>query len=204
MLTIWGRINSHNVKKVVWLAEELGLTYVRHDVGGAFGVDSVYLGKNPNGLVPTIEEGTLTLWESNTILRYLADRHEARALWSADPAERAMSDKWMDWQFTYADAQRDLFLNMVRKAPAERNADAITKSIATCRKLLTILDDSLGNHPWLSGATFGLGDIPMGVYARTWFGVEVADRPVFGNVSRWYAALLERPAFRIVADVPLS
>ena len=69
MLTIWGRLNSHNVKKVAWFAEEAGLAYVRHDIGGPFGMDTDYLAKNPNAMIPTIEDGEVTLWESNAILR---------------------------------------------------------------------------------------------------------------------------------------
>ena len=75
MLTIWGRLNSHNVKKVAWFAEELGLSFVRHDVGGQFGMSDAYLGMNPNALVPTIDDDGFVLWESNAILRYLAARH---------------------------------------------------------------------------------------------------------------------------------
>ena len=96
MLTIWGRLNSHNVKKVAWFAEELGIPYVRHDVGGAFGMDASYLAKNPNALIPTVEDGDLVLWESNAILRYLAARHGGERLWPGDPAERARADRWMD------------------------------------------------------------------------------------------------------------
>ena len=90
MLTVWGRPNSHNVKKVMWLVDELGLPHVRHDVGGAFGMDTAYLAKNPNALIPTIEEDGLTLWESNACLRYIAARHGGEKWWPADPAVRAV------------------------------------------------------------------------------------------------------------------
>ncbi|MDI1295182.1 MAG: glutathione S-transferase N-terminal domain-containing protein, partial [bacterium] len=65
MLTIWGRLNSHNVKKVAWFAGEIALLYVRHDVGGPFGMNDAYLAMNPNRLIPTIEDGDVVLWESN-------------------------------------------------------------------------------------------------------------------------------------------
>ena len=90
MLTIWGRLNSHNVKKVAWFAEEAGLTYVRHDVGGPFGMDAEYLAKNPNAMIPTIEDGEVTLWESNAILRYLAARHAPDRFWPTSPAACAL------------------------------------------------------------------------------------------------------------------
>lgn len=92
MLTIWGRLNSQNVKKVAWAAEEIGLPYVRHDVGLQFGMDDAYLALNPNALIPTIEDDGVVLWESNAILRYLGSRY-APALWPTDPAARAQADK---------------------------------------------------------------------------------------------------------------
>lgn len=203
MLTIWGRLNSHNVKKVVWLAEELSLPYQRHDVGGTFGMDDAYLARNPNLLIPTIEDGPLTLWESNAILRYLAARHPQAGLWPEDPAVRALADRWMDWQFSYADAQRPIFLNLVRRAPEARDATAVADAIGRCSAMLAILDAELARTPWLSGDSFGIGDIPMGVYAHTWFGVDIA-RPSFPNVERWYRALVERPGYAANVMIPLT
>lgn len=61
MLTIWGRLNSHNVKKIVWFADEIGLPHVRHDVGRQFGMGPHYLAKTPYALIPTIEDGDVML-----------------------------------------------------------------------------------------------------------------------------------------------
>lgn len=65
MLTIWGRLNSHNVKKVAWFAVELGLPFERRDVGGQFGMDAAYLAKNPNALIPTIDDDGSLLAQKN-------------------------------------------------------------------------------------------------------------------------------------------
>ncbi|MBB5708954.1 glutathione S-transferase family protein [Sphingomonas xinjiangensis] len=203
MLTIWGRLNSHNVKKVAWFAEELDIPYVRHDVGGAFGMDTAYLEKNPNALIPTIEDGDVVLWESNAILRYLAARRGADRFWPTDPSERALADRWMDWQFGYADAQRDAFLNLIRRTPDQRDAAAITRSAAACSKQMAILDRYLAETPWLSGDAFGIGDVPMGVYAYTWFTLPI-DRPRLEHVEAWYARLRERPGYISQVMIPLS
>jgi glutathione S-transferase len=203
MLTIWGRLNSHNVKKVAWLAEEIGLPYERHDVGGAFGMDAAYLAKNPNALIPTIEDDGLTLWESNAILRYLASRHGGDRWWPADPAARALSDRWMDWQFGYADAQRDAFLNLVRRSPEQRDTAAIERSAATCATMMAILDRQLANTPWLSGDEIGIGDIPMGVYAHSWFTLDI-ERPALAHVAGWYGRLRSRPGYASQVMIPLT
>ncbi|WP_374145636.1 glutathione S-transferase family protein [Sphingomonas sp. 28-63-12] len=202
MLTIWGRLNSHNVKKIAWLADEIALDYVRHDVGGAFGMNAAYRALNPNGLIPTIDDDGFILWESNAILRYLAARY-APALWPIDPASRALADRWMDWQFGYADAQRDAFINLVRRPPEKRDADAVACSVAACAQLMAILNDHLAGAPWLSGAVFGLGDVPMGVYAYTWFTLDI-DRPRLDALADWYARLCARPGFARQVMIPLT
>jgi glutathione S-transferase len=203
MLTIWGRLNSHNVKKVAWFAVELGLDFARHDIGGAFGMDAAYLAKNPNALIPTIEDGDVTLWESNAILRYLAAKHGGDRFWPTDPAFRAVGDKWMDWQISYADAQRDAFVGLVRRAPAEQDASAIAASAARCAKQMAILDDSLAHSPWLSGGEFGVGDVPMGVYAHTYFSLAI-DRPPLPHVEDWYARIRARPGYAEQVMIPLT
>lgn len=202
MLRIWGRPNSHNVKKVVWFAEELALPYERIDKGGAFGMDAAYIAKNPNRLIPTIEDGDFTLWESNAILRYLADTYDL-GLWGKTPQERALADRWMDWQFTYAEAQRDAFINLVRKAPAERDLDAVARSANACAKQIAILEDALARTPWLNGESFGIGDVPMGVYIHTWFALPI-ERPAMPHVSNWYERLKSRPGYARHVMIPLT
>ena len=203
MLTIWGRLNSHNVKKVAWFAVELGIDFIRHDVGGQFGMDAAYRAKNPNALIPTIEDGDVTLWESNAILRYLAARHGGTRFWPTDTAARAIGDKWMDWQITYADAQRDAFFNLVRRAPAERDAAAIAASAVRCARQMAILEAALARSPWLSGDDFGVGDIPMGVYTHTWFSLAI-ERPSLPHVEDWYARIRERPGYAEQVMIPLT
>lgn len=207
MLTIWGRLNSHNVKKVAWLAVELGLEFERIDTGGQFGMDAGYLAKNPNALIPTIEDGPegqrVTLWESNAIVRYLAAEYGGERWWPADAARRARADRWMDWQFTYADAQRDAFVHNVRKPAAERRPDLIANSVAACAKHLAVMERALSEEHWLSGAEFGIGDVPMGVYAYTWFTLPI-ERPSFPAIEAWYERIGMRPGFAEQVGIALS
>ncbi len=203
MLTIWGRINSHNVKKVVWLAEEMGLAYDRRDVGGPFGMDEAYRALNPNALIPTVEDDGFVLWESNSILRYLAANHGGEAFYPSNPQARASAERWMDWGFTWADAIRPTFFQMVRTAPEERDTALVERSVARAAGLSAILDEVLGRQEWLSGDALGIGDIPIAAYANTWFQLPV-ERPSRPNMERWYAALKDRAPFRDVVMIPLS
>ncbi len=102
MLKIWGRTTSSNVQKVLWCCTELGIEYDRVDLGGPFGgnQDPEYLVMNPNGLVPTVKDGDLILWESNTICRYLCTTRSGERLYPTAPAARSHVERWMDWQLS--------------------------------------------------------------------------------------------------------
>jgi glutathione S-transferase len=205
MLTVWGRLSSINVQKVVWCADELGLAYQRHDAGGKFGVNNTpeYLAKNPNGLVPTIEEDGFVLYESNAIVRYLAAKDPDLHLWPAELRERADADRWMEWSTTYANAMRDLFWQLIRTPEVERNPKAIEVSRAATEKLTGILDAHLADREWLAAGRFTCADIVVGCGAHRWLHLptEHQARP---NVKRWYQALRERPGSQQVTQQALS
>ena len=207
MLTIWGRLNSHNVKKVAWLAAEIGLPHRRVDMGGSFGFTDDYLAMNPNRLIPTIsveggEDDGLVLWESNAILRYLADRH-APQLWPRGLAQRARADRWMDWQFQFAEAQRPVFVNLGRRAPEQRQAGEIAAGAAAAGRMMAILEGELSRQPWLGGADFGVADVPMGVYAHSFFALPI-ERPALPALEDWYGRLRERPGYAESVMIPLT
>ncbi|MCB2075252.1 MAG: glutathione S-transferase family protein [Novosphingobium sp.] len=202
MLTIWGRLNSHNVKKVAWLAREIDLPHQRIDIGGAFGFTDAYLEMNPNRMIPTIEDDGFVLWESNAILRYMAHRYAPHLL-PDDPLVRAAGDKWMDWQFHFADAMRAAFLGLVREAEENRDAAAIDRSARAGGDMMRILDRELAQRPWLSGEDFGIADIPMGVYAHTFFTLDI-PRPDLPRAGAWYDRLKARPGYRELVMIALS
>lgn len=205
-MKIWGRDNSANVRKVVWCAEELGLDYERVDAGGAFGIVDTpdYLALNPNGRVPTLQDGGLTLWESNAIVRYLARRYGSGPFAPEDPALFAAADKWMDWtSFTLGGPFRDVFWNTVRMTPETRDNDAVAGGIEACGKLLDIPEAELGAKPYLSGEDLGIGDIPLGCIAYAWFEMPIA-RPDHPNLSAWYGRLKQRAAYRKGVMTPLT
>jgi len=206
MLKIWGRNNSVNVKKVVWCAEEIGVPYERIDAGGQFGVvnEPAYRTLNPNGLIPVLEDGPLVLWESHVIVRYLAAAHDATDLYPTDPAERAKREMWMDWvSASVMEPYRILFWNTVRLAPQDRDPAAAEQGLQSVQRLLAIADQALSEQPYLSGDTFGVGDIPLGCLAYAWFGMPI-DRPRMPHLHAWYQRLTERPAYQKSVMVPLT
>ncbi|MBB5877860.1 MULTISPECIES: glutathione S-transferase family protein [Xanthomonas] len=198
MLTIWGRHNSSNVRKVLWCAEEAGVAYRSIEVGGAFGGNDApaYRALNPNGLVPAIEDDGLALWESNAIVRYLAARYAPGTLYPQDPVLRAQGDKWMDWTTSrFAGAFRDLFWGVLRTAPEQRDAARIAAALEQSAELLHTADAALAQQPWLSGEHFAMGDIPLGSFAYAWFEMPI-ERPALPHLHAWYQRLQQRPAYR--------
>ncbi|WP_386139816.1 glutathione S-transferase family protein [Xanthomonas arboricola] len=196
-ITLWGRRNSSNVRKVLWCAEEAGLPYTSIEVGGAFGRNDTpeYRALNPNGLVPTMQDGELVLWESNAIVRYLAAQY-APALYPQAPAERALGDRWMDWTTsTFAGVFRDLFWGVLRTPEPERDPARIAAALAHSGDLLARADAALAQQPYLSGAQFAMGDIPLGSFIYAWFEMPI-ERPELPHLQAWYQRLRARPAYQ--------
>jgi glutathione S-transferase len=205
MLRIWGRINSVNVKKALWAAEELGLKYERIDAGMKFGVVDTpeYRKLNPNGLVPTIEDDGFVVWESHAIVRYLAAKYGAGTLWPVDPRTRADSDRWMDWAITLGATFRTAFWGMVRTPPEKRDPKAIEESRQKTAELLKVADQWLVARAYVAGDRLTMGDIPLGCHVQLWFNAPI-ERPALPNLQAWYERLCARPAYAKVVNLPLS
>lgn len=206
MLKIWGRNNSVNVQKVLWCCEEMQIQYQRLDAGGSFGVINTpqYRALNPNGLVPTIEDGPFVLWESNTIVRYLTAKHSAGKLWPEDLKVRAEGDKWMDWQISmFWPSFRPLFWNLVRTPVDQRDEQAIEESRLKTGEILEYLDTHLKNRMYVAGEHLTAGDIPMGCAIWRWMALPI-ERPVLANLQRWFDTLRERPAYKSVVMLPVT
>jgi glutathione S-transferase len=208
MLKIWGRNTSSNVQKVIWALAEMKLPFERIDVGGAFGKtkDPFYLAMNPNSLVPTLEEEDgFTMWESNSIVRYLAAKYSNRTLEPADLKTRGRAQMWMDWQLSVmAPALTPVFWGLIRTPPDKRDPAAIAAGKTKSIEAAQMMEDQLAKTQYLAGDSFSYGDIPVGIMAYR-FTQLVPERPTMPHLDRWYAAISSRPAFQQqVATVPLS
>ena len=206
MITLWGRNNSTNVKKVRWVLEELDLPYQQIMAGLEFGVNhhAEYLAMNPNGLVPLLKDDDLVLWESNAIIRYLAAQYGQNRLWVDDPVQRAQGDKWMDWaNGSLSPAHRPVLMGLVRTPEEKRDPAAIAAGIAACEALFAILDAELAIFPWLSGESFGLGDIAVAPFVYNLMTIVTTWQPR-PHLQRWYQQINERPAWRSVVAIPVT
>ncbi len=206
MLKIMGRKTSSNVMKVLWLCEELGIAHTREDFGGPFGRtrEPDYLAKNPNALVPTIEEDDgFSLYESNAILRYLAVTRDGGAVFPADPRRRAKVDQWLDWQLgTINRPMTVLFLSLIRTPEADRDMAAIARARDDAEALWRIVEAQLTGQPYLCGDTLSLADIALGIQVHRWFVLPIA-RPALANLGAWYARLQTHPGYANNCLAPL-
>ena len=206
MLRLWGRTSSINVRKVLWTLQELDVPFERIDAGLAYGHNHTpaYLAKNPNALVPLLEDRDFTLWESNAIVRYLCARYGDPALYPEDLRQRFDAERWMDWQQTTLNrAGGPAFIQWVRTPADQRQSAVIAQSVAATETLLQMLDAHLATRPWMAGEHFTMADIPIGCEIHRWWGLP-QPRPTLPHLERWYAAILARPATRGVLDQPLA
>ena len=208
MLKIIGRRTSGNVMKPLWAADELGLEYEQVDVGGKFGGNDTpeYLAINPMGLVPTLVDGDFTMFESNAITRYIAQKYGQGSLWPDDPHARATADTWMDWKLNVVNSfMRIVFWGLVRTKPEDRDLDQIKAGIEQGCKFWSMLDKHLKGRNYIAGATLTMGAIPVGPQAFRWFKLVAADqRPSMPNLEAWYQRLTERPAYKNNCMNPLE
>jgi glutathione S-transferase len=207
MITVWGRANSVNVMKVLWLLEELGLDHRRIDAGGAFGRtrDADYLAMNPNATVPTlVMPNGFTLWESNTILRYICRTQPGgNALYPEAAEARADVERWMDWQLAVlGEPMRVIFWTFVRTPEAERDLSAAARARDSAERLWRMVEARLGETGFIAGG-FSIADIVLGCFVHRWFALPVA-RPDMPVLRGWYERLLHRPAYQAHVAQPLS
>ena len=194
MIRLLGRATSGNVQKVIFLLEEMGLPYKREDYGRQFNnTGGDYLKLNPTGKVPTVVDGDTVIWESNTILRYLAAKNDS-PLYPADPARRTEVERWMDWLLASLNTPYVAIFKEAKKAPGERVASWAADSQELAAQL-QLLDAHLARQPYLAGKEMSIADVAFGpIVARCLdFPIEGPDLP---NLKAWRERIAARPAFK--------
>lgn len=210
MLRVLGRTSSVNVQKVMWLVGELGLEVERVDIGGKFGGDKTpeYLAKNPNGQIPTLEDGEFVVWESHTIVRYLLETHggpNGGAPWlPADAPTRALANQWMDWYLANLHPpMTTIYWQLVRTKPEDRDEAALSAAVDKAVKLWSIADAQLARTPYLTGDQPTMGDIPAGCAAYRWHSL-MPDAAELPNLKAWWDGLTARPAYKQHVMLPFE
>lgn len=200
MLTVWGRKNSSNVQPVMWCIAELGLAYQRHDIGGKFGGNKTkeFLAMNPNGTVPVIQDGEGEyIWESGTILRYLANRYGKVPFWPSSLDERTQIDKWAEWSKINIglNLSKLIFVPLVLTPEDKRSQVAIQNGINALTPYLDIAQNQLEKHAFLAGDALTLADIVFGSTLYRYFHLPI-QRPNHSAVQAYYERLTKRATYQ--------
>jgi len=203
MLRLLGRQTSGNVQKVIFMLEELGLPYAREDYGRQFGntQTDAYRKLNPNAKVPTLLDGDVVIWESHTILRYLAATHGPQ-LTGASPADRTLIERWMDWLLG---ALNGPFLAVFREAgkpPAERHPDFGAQA-ADLVAQLKIVNEHLASRQWFALDRLTIADIALAPITKRCLAFPIA-KTALDDLSRWQRAIEARPAFAVAVGAKPS
>ncbi|SAI71675.1 glutathione S-transferase [Bordetella ansorpii] len=206
MLRILGKTSSINVRKVLWACAELDLPFQQEDWGSGFrdlNTDA-FKTLNPNAMVPVLVDADFVLWESNSILRYLANRYGDGGLYPSQAEARARVDQWLDWQASDLNrAWSYAFMSLVRGSAEHRDPALVQASLEGWTRFMTVLDGRLmETGAYVAGDHFSLADIAIGLSVHRWFGTPF-EHPRLDAVREYYARLVQRPGLsRYSAGVP--
>lgn len=197
MLRLFGRRDALNVQKVTWFAGELDLAVERVDRGGPFGGnrDPAYLALNPNGTVPTLVDGDFVVWESNAVVRYLAEAYGGPPWLPADARGRALAGQWMDWSIAVIIRRIAPLIEGLREPAERQDAAVIAAHRDRVAEAWTVLDDHLAARDYILGAAPTIADVALGAVVNRWY-ILAIERPARPWLEQWYGRLRARPAYR--------
>ena len=211
MIRIWGRPTSICTQRVLWACVEAGVEFELTLTSGTMGPDGHvstgavpyggvnaprYRARNPNGTVPTIEDGRCVLWESNAIVTYLGLRYGHGTLIDGNPETFGRAAQWMSWTNERLEPHLHVLVMEIRRLREDlRTPGAVEAAIRGITPSLEILDAHLADSAYLAGNGFSMGDIPAGAAARRWQ-VFAQRGPATPHLDAWLARLGEREGFR--------
>ncbi|WP_454562625.1 glutathione S-transferase family protein [Pseudomonas sp. AIG] len=200
MLRILGKASSINVRKVLWTCAELQIPFTREDWGSGFKSTDTpeFLALNPCAMVPVLQDGDFTLWESNTIIRYLVSRYDGAQFYPTEPMAQARIDQWIDWQASELNRSWSYaFMSLVRQSPEHQDSAALANGIEQWSKNMQILERQLDSTgAYVSGDGFSLADIPIGLSVNRWFETPLNHQHL-PAVSAYYERLNQREGYRL-------
>lgn len=194
MIIVLGRKTSGNVQKLLFLLEEAGLGYDREDYGRLFKntETDAYLAMNPTAKVPTLLDGDVSIWESNTILRYLTAT-QAPELTGATPAEVTLVERWMDFLLAainhgYLAAFKGSKLDSAERPPE------FAAQIKDLHTQMALLDKHLEGRDFFALEKLTIADIAMAPVIGRCLNFPL-DRPAMPALEAWFSRMKDRPAF---------
>ncbi|MGH8820403.1 MAG: glutathione S-transferase family protein [Rhodoferax sp.] len=186
-----------NCRKVLAGLDLIGCPYelVHVDYFKAEQKNPAYTAINPNAALPAMVDGDFTLWESNAILQYAADKVGNAAIYPSDLKTRADINRWLLWESSSWFPSCYVFLveNCVKPLLGGASDPSILDAQAqNFHKLAGILDERLKSSQWVAG-TAGptIADIALAapMHLHGWQKLPLSDHP---NLRRWMFDSIEK------------
>lgn len=195
MIRVLGRKTSGNVQKVLFFLEETGTAYEREDYGRLFENTKTadYLAMNPTAKVPTVIDGDAVIWESNTILRYLANSY-APELTGATPAECTEVERWMDFLLAAINAGYLAAFKGAKLDPSERPA-GFDGQLSDLHAQMSIIDKALEGKEFIALDKLTIADIALAPVLGRCLNFPY-ERPAMPGLEAWFERMSSRPAFK--------
>ncbi len=195
---------SANARKPRITAALLGLDLDLHlvDIGAGDHKKPEYLAKNPNGMIPTLQDGALVLWESNAISQYLTTKKSPQDLFPSEPSVRAKVSQWQCWDLAHwtpavqAVVFERVFKKVFKVGPPD--AAAVEKGLASFNRTATVLDGHLEGKDFVTAGHLTLADVSL---AAALTHAAAAELPVasYKHVRRWLSVIEKLDAWKVTS-----
>jgi glutathione S-transferase len=196
MITLYGVPRSRALR-CLWMLEELGVPYqnVKTMFGPTGSRTADFLRINPNGHIPALTDGDVTLWESLAINLYLARKY-GKALWPATPEDEGRAYMWSVWAMTELESPViTAFVNRVMLPEAQRDEAAAQAAAERFRVPLGVLEGALGGKEYLVDARFSVADLNVAAVLMV---APMSKLSLDGapNTQAWLTRSTQRPALQ--------
>ncbi len=201
MFTLYGMDLSNNVSKVKFAANIMNLKYDFKQVNLMAGENKTpeFLAINPVGRIPAIREGDFTLFESNAIIKYLADSNNS-PLYPRDPKKRALIDQWIDFSSIHVQAALNrIFFNRIiyKMMNVPKDENSLAEGIKFVAQFLPIIDKQLAQSRYLAGNELTLADIDLLAILEPCEAVSV-DLSAYSKIVAWRKGLQQNAWYQTV------
>ena len=187
-------VSGSRALRSIWAIEEVGIEYEHVPMHfSKAGSDTDYLAVNPNGRIPALVDGEVTLFESMAINLYLAKTYGGD-LYPSDPADEARAIQWSVWGISEIEPlQMRIVIQKFFVPKEQQDANEVQAAAESLERPLKVLNAHLANRQYLLGDTFTIADLNLAgvMLLLKMVGQDISHHE---NVQRWADACYDRPS----------
>lgn len=194
MIKVYG-IPASRTFRTLWMLEELGLPYENIPTHFATGDTRKpeFLAINPNGHIPALVDGDVTMWESMAINLYLAKKYD-KGLQPKSLADECHAIKWSFWAMTEVEPHLlSVLMHRMFLPPDQRDPKAADAAIEKLTKPFAVLDAEMAERKYLVGDGYSVADVNV-ASVLSWVALLKISVDKFPNLARWLDVCTSRPA----------